>query len=468
MSTRRLVITVAGLGCWLMASSSAWTQTSAPVPGRQPSNTLARRPFDRSGALERNQMPVRNTEAMVNQVITPIPLTETRLEAAKDGVDRQLRELVENLRPQMRQLFPDKIDALSGTSSWEPAARTALVKALRTGDPEQIYEAWLQAEPNNTAGAERIAREAELQRAFKRLEQSAEEGTATSAQLEDLRDALDKLAVTDEKARELAGALDELDTWIRIQEILDEANPDTGAAKTLPKGRVKIIKNPNLSVGTAIVLNNQTVMVGSRGRGGVELIRGNAAEALGLPLVNDDPLPDAEGAPVRSGTFIINPRKHGETIRYVLNGDEYIMRPGTSQRLPTGRQWRIEYDRGANAGIADYTLADGTYVWTPTERGWQLYKQRYDLTIDNTRNPKDFRFVVNDEPMFVRAGHTRTIHNAYPVVIEYDRGNATQMASKAINFSGNVEVGINAEDNLLDLFPEQENAKRAKEPELFQ
>jgi hypothetical protein len=466
--SRPSAIVAVGLGGWLMASAAAWAQTSAPFPGRQSQNTLARRPVDRAGALERNQMPVRNTDAMVNLVITPIPLTEARLEAAKDGVDRQLRELVENLRPQMRQLFPDKIDALSGTSGWDPAARSTLVKALRAGDPEQIYEAWLQAEPNNTAGAERIAREAELQRAFKRLEQSAEEGTSTGAQLADVRDALDKLAASDEKASELVGALDELDTWIRIQEILDQAEPDTGAAKILPKGRVKIVKNPNVSVGTAIVLNNSTVMVGNRGRGGVEVRRGNAAEALGLPLVNDDAIPDAEGAPLRSGTIIINPRKHGETIRYVLNGEEYIMRPGTSQRLPSGRQWQIEYDRGANAGVADYTLADGTYVWTPTERGWQLYKQRYDVTIDNTRNPKDFRFVVNDEPMFVRAGHTRTIHNPYPIVIEYDRGNGTQMASKAINFSGNVEVGVNAEDNLLDLFPEQDNTKRAKEPELFQ
>jgi hypothetical protein len=464
--SRRIAV-VLGVGCCLIASASAWAQTGAPSPDRQRQNVLARRPFDRAGVLERNQMPVRNTDAMVNQVVTPIPLTEVRLEAAKDGVDRQLRERVEDLRPQMRQLFPDKIDALSDTSGWEPAARTALVKALRSGDPEQIYQAWLQAEPNNTAGAERIAREAELQRAFKRLEQSAEEGGASSAQLEDVRDALDKLAPLDEKASELAGALDDLDTWIRIKEILDQAEPDTGAAKILPKGRVKIIKNPNLSVGTAVVLNNSTVMVGNRGRGGVALTRGNAAEALGLPVVSDEPLPDLEGSPMRSGTLIINPRKHGETIRYVLNGEEYIMRPGTSQRLPGRRPWQIEYDRGANAGIAEYTLSEGTYVWTPTEHGWQLYKQRYDVTIDNTRNPKDFRFVVNDEPMFVRAGHTRTIHNPYPIAIEYDRGNGTQMTSKTVNFSGNVEVGVNAEDNLLDLFPEQDNAKRAKEPELF-
>lgn len=466
---RRSVALLLGAACWQAVSAAAFAQSFGPPAGarRGGQPTVARRPMDRPGALERNPMPVRNREVGINDVITPIPLTAARIEAAKDGVDRQIRDLIEDLRPEIRHLFPDKIDALSGTSRWDADARTALTKALRSGDPEQIYEAWLDAEPNNTTGAERIAREAELQRAFKRLEQSGDEGEATSAQMEDVRAALDKLAAFDEGAGEIALALDELDTWIRIQEMLDDAEPDTGAAKALPKGRVKIIKNPNLSPGTAVVLNNATVMVGNRGRGGVEVTRGNAAEALGLPVIDDDPLPDAEGAPQRSGTLIMNPRKHGETIRYVLNGEEYIMQPGTSQRLRTGYQWRIEFDRGANAGVADYTLTNGTYVWTPTERGWQLYKQRYDVAIDNSRNPRDFHFVVNDEPMLVRAGHARKISNPYPIVIEYDRGNGVEMATKAINFSGNVEVGVNAQENLLDLFVEEGNAKRALEPGLF-
>lgn len=466
MLVRSTIVALGVAGCQ-MVCAAAWAQSNGP-PGNSQQRVLARRPIDRPGALKRNDMPVRNTDAAINQVITPIPLTAVRLEAAKHGVDRQIHEQVEALRPQMRQLFPDKLDALSGTSGWEPAARTALVKALRTGDPEQIYEAWLQAEPNNTTGAERIAREAGLQRAFQRFQTSAEEGEATRGQIDDLRDAIEKLSVSESKATDLTGALDKLDTWIEIQDILDAAEPDNGPAKTLPKGRVKLIKNPNLSVGTAVVLNNSTVMIGSRGHGDVEITRGNAAEALGLPLVNDDPLPDAEGAAMRSGTLIINPRKHGETIRYTLNGEEYVMRPGTSQRLKTGRAWRIEYDRGATAGMAQYTLGGGTYIWTPTEHGWQLYHQRYDLTVDNTRNPKDFHFVFNDEPMFVRAGHTRTITNPYPIVIEYDRGNGTAMASKAVNFSGNVEVAVNAEDNLLDLFVEEGNVKRSQEPDLFQ
>lgn len=470
MLLRRFIALALGIACWQVACAVTLAQSYGQRGTNRQSGqrSVARRPIDRPGAMHRNEMPLRNTDAGVNDVITPIPLTASRLETAKDGVDRQIRDLIEDLRPQMRHLFPDKLDALSGTSGWSPQARTALTKALRSGDPEAIYEAWLEAEPNNTSGAERIAREATLERAFTRLEQSAGEGESTSLQLEEVRDALDKLAVSDDKAGEMAGALDEVETWVKIQELLDDAEPDVGAAKVLPKGRVKIIKNPNLSVGTAVVLSNSTVMAGNRGQGGVEITRGNAAEALGLPVINDDPLSDAEGAPQRSGTLILNPRRHGETIRYLLNGEQYIMRPGTSQRLKTGRRWRIEYDRGASAGVAEYTLSDGTYIWTPTERGWQLYKQRYDLTIDNSRNPRDFHFVINDEPMMVRAGHARKVSNPYPLVVEYDRGNGSERVAKMVNFSGNVEVGVNAQDNLLDLFAEQGNAKRMEEPSLFQ
>src|SRR5690349_16594347 len=102
MSVLRPIVLFAS-GCWLLVGGIAAAQYYGPpgrIPGRnaQP-NTIARRPFDRPGALERNQMPVRNTDAVVNTVITPIPLTATRLEAAKDGVDRQIRDLVEDLRP---------------------------------------------------------------------------------------------------------------------------------------------------------------------------------------------------------------------------------------------------------------------------------------------------------------------------------------------------------------------------------
>ena len=41
------------------------------------------------------------------------------------------------------------------------------------------------------------------------------------------------------------------------------------------------------------------------------------------------------------------------------------------------------------------------------------------------------------------------------------------MVQKDLNFSGTVEVGINAADNLWDIFPESGNKKRTLDVEIF-
>lgn len=459
---RRSLVGLLGISCCLACQSVQAQYNRAGQPGAMGRRNVARR-VDFRG----NELPARNTQTVINEVIRPIPLTENRLSAAVSGVARQIRDLVDEVRPAMRRVFPDKLEALSGTSSWEPKDRTALTKALRTGDPAAIYEAWLQAEPNDTSGAEQIAREAEVQRAFNKLEQGAEEGQLSLDEVDDVRGALDKLAAIVPAASDLTDDIDDLATWVEIQEILTEAEPDVGASRQLPTGRVKLIHNPNLRFGSAVVLSDDTVMVGCRGRGGVDITRGNAAEALGLPVLSEDPVPDAEGAPMRSGTMLVNPKRTGANVRYVLNGEEYRMKPGSSQRLPAGQRWVIQFDRGGRQGATEYSLAAGTFYFEPTDRGWELYHERFDVTIDNSRNPRDFHFVFNGEPLAVRGGHARTITSQYPIVIEYDRGNGTEMVRKALNFAGNVEVAINSEDNLWDIFPEEENRRQEREVELF-
>jgi len=51
--------------------------------------------------------------------------------------------------------------------------------------------------------------------------------------------------------------------------------------------------------------------------------------------------------------------------------------------------------------------------------------------------------------------------------IRYDRGTGGELVQKALNFSGTVEVGINAADNLWDIFPEAGNKKRTLEVDIF-
>lgn len=426
---------------------------------------IARRLTPRGPNLK-NELPAKVADRVRNEIIEPIPLTAQRLSEAQEGVARQTRDQVEAFRAEVKQVFPDEIDALSGTSKWRPEDRAALLKAIKSIDAAAVYEAWLEAKPGDTTGAERIARQTAVKRAFLALQQSAEDGKATGDDVDALREALDKLAPTEPRAADLTQALAPTSTWVEIQSILAGANPDSSAIGKLPTGKVTVIRNPNLSIGTAIVLAPDTVMVGNRGRGGVAIVKANAAEALDLPVIASEPVRDAEGSPIEGGVLLINPSSSGVTVSYRLNGEGYRMEPGMSQRLQPAN-WTIEFDRGGAMGVSQYRLGAGTYAFTPTETGWELYKRRYDVTIDNTRNPHDFHFVINGKPLVVRGGHAKDLASIYPILIRYDRGTGGELVQKALNFSGTVEVGVNAADNLWDVFPEKGNKKRTLEAEIF-
>jgi hypothetical protein len=137
------------------------------------------------------------------------------------------------------------------------------------------------------------------------------------------------------------------------------------------------------------------------------------------------------------------------------------MEPGMKQRLAANQKWVIEYDRGQNFGAAAYTLGPGSYWFTPTEQGWQLYKHRFDVVLDNSQSSQEFNVIFQGQNVAVPAGAQRTITSIYPIVLKFDRGNGAQFVTKAMPFSGNVQVGVNAGDNLWDLFPTVDNRREA-------
>jgi len=415
----------------------------------------------------KNSLPAKTSQTAKNDVIQPIPLTARRLESAREGVDAQIRDQVEELKTKIRALFPDQLDAISETGGWSAEHRNALTKAVKAVDPVAVYAAWLEAEPNNTAGAERISRQTAVERAFNSVEQHAQKDEVEPDQIAELTDELGKLAKIQPMEGDLTSNLDALRTWAEIRQILQGIEPEPVAVSALPTGKVRLIYNPDLAFGTAIVLSENTVMVGSRGRGGVKIGKGNAAEALGLPVIADDPISNAEGPTVNDGVLLVNPKTTGANVHYVVNGKAYTMEPGMSQVLPANVEWFIEFDRGGSVGFTRYVLPKGTFHFAPTDTGWDLYQHRYDVTIDNSRDPKDFHFIFNDERLVVRAGHTKTLSSRYPIVLRYDRGDATDLARKVLNFSGTVEVGINAADNRWDIFREEGNAKRVLDTQIF-
>ncbi len=224
-----------------------------------------------------------------------------------------------------------------------------------------------------------------------------------------------------------------------------------------------MIFDPTMPVGTAIVLGDHAVLIGRQGDGPLEIDTGNAAQALGLPLVSGTPLAEAEGAEVSEGVLLVNPSSSTGTINYNIDGTHYVAEPGMSQKLPPlpdGRNWLIEYDRGAQFGQAAYTLTPGTYYFTPTELGWQLYRQHFELVLDNSQSNQQFNFIFRGDDLIVPAGGARTLRSNYPIVLRFDRGNGTDFVAKTTYLTtGNLEIGVSANDNLWDVFPTTDNRR---------
>ena len=94
-----------------------------------------------------------------------------------------------------------------------------------------------------------------------------------------------------------------------------------------------------------------------------------AANVNPQPAANPNPNPAS--APVK----IVNPSSSTNTLNYILNGKPYTIQPGYSQSLAAGETWKIQFNRGGTFGNGGYTLSGGTYTFTPTEKGWELYRK---------------------------------------------------------------------------------------------
>jgi hypothetical protein len=55
--------------------------------------------------------------------------------------------------------------------------------------------------------------------------------------------------------------------------------------------------------------------------------------------------------------------------------------PGETQRLTQKGQFVVAFDRGDGRGQARYTIREGLYEFTPTDHGWELYRQKADTSL---------------------------------------------------------------------------------------
>ena len=61
--------------------------------------------------------------------------------------------------------------------------------------------------------------------------------------------------------------------------------------------------------------------------------------------------------------------------------------PGETTRLTEKGQFLISFDRGSDFGSARYAIHEGVYAFTPTDGGWELYRQKGDDAVADRPNP---------------------------------------------------------------------------------
>ena len=237
------------------------------------------------------------------------------------------------------------------------------------------------------------------------------------------------------------------------------ANPGT---PPFPTGPTDIYSMPGWPEGTIAVTPQGDLMHGTGGSGELAVHQGTVADVIGMPVPDDDALADVDeeaAESLTSGAVLLSSKENRSEMHYRVNGQNFTIQPGQRQPLPVGHRYVVEFDRGGGFGSAKDTVEHGAYAFTETSRGWELRRQTYHVTIDNSENRHDFHYLFNGEETVVRARQRQEHTSSYPVVVAFDRGNGGEAGRKRLE-TGVYRVGLDMESRRIDLFPGDDSAQR--------
>jgi hypothetical protein len=191
-----------------------------------------------------------------------------------------------------------------------------------------------------------------------------------------------------------------------------------------------------------------------------ETTEGTADQAVGVEATggeeNDSP---STTEPTESENKIIlaNPEDSGGPVSYDLSGFAYTIEPGNIQTLTTRPSWVVTFDRGGDFGQASYTVKNGTFTFTPTEKGWDLVETSYEVTLDNSRNETDFHYLRNGTPESVKAGQRLTVTHKFPHQVLFDRGDGGEPGDRVLE-QGTYLIAVDETSGLFDITPAEPDA----------
>ncbi|MEX2168360.1 MAG: hypothetical protein WD851_03545 [Pirellulales bacterium] len=249
-----------------------------------------------------------------------------------------------------------------------------------------------------------------------------------------------------------------LPPMLEVVVIFKNALTVTGFAPIYPTGITPVVMMPVIPANKVFLIAGGPLMVGTGGVGFIKVVNSNPALVLNLPLGIGSPVPNA---PKKLSTWLIdgvllrNLAENAAPINYLVAGRwEYTLEPGSTQHLINELHRQIEFNRGSSGGEASYTLDEGTYAFGPSDKGWDLFRETFGVTIDNTGNKEAFYFVVDNKQTAVKPNGSRRYDSKFPIVVRFNRGDASKEAIKRITQSDDhLAVAINPADGLWDLYP---------------
>jgi len=234
----------------------------------------------------------------------------------------------------------------------------------------------------------------------------------------------------------------------RLTAMLNTAVP--GGGPVPPGNQVLMALMPGLPRGMIIVLGNGAVWIGVGDLCQyIAIGYGNCAQAAGMIVGIGPSLPESSAGPFTGGTLLGNAAD--SEVHYNINNHPFSIKPNYTQTLPGGKVWVVVFDRGGSFGQAKYTLSEGTYKFTLTEKGWDLFKHSFNMAIDNGENPFEFRYVVNNELQALAPGEAHEHSDIYPLIVRFDNGRGETKTKKLEG--GVYKVGV-TQENTLDLYAE--------------
>jgi len=266
-------------------------------------------------------------------------------------------------------------------------------------------------------------------------------------------DFTERLLATDD----ISKRMDTIDQYAQVRDLSTEPfSPDPSGGLTLSGGPVMIFTDPDPSLPDGIMtqLGPDLVAIGTGGQG-EPLVQVGSPSDVGYPLMSGPPVSEASTAAVERTSdqaLVINPATTGATVNFVVDQTPYGLEAGLAQPLMGQPSWVIAYDRGGQAGEARYTLVPGSYSFTVNASGWDLVQKTFKVTLDNSANPDDFNYVLENQAGMVPARQAQEITSKLPIVLTFDRGDGREVAHKELA-EGTYTIGIDPQTRLLELFP---------------